>query len=80
VIVGKKAVGSRLLGENSWWLGWSGSISGEETLLIGLRKQKRREAFWALECSQQRPGSREISRGSWEKSLNRWDGSGSEEP
>lgn len=81
MIVGKMAVGSRLLGEeNSWWLGWSGRISGEETLLIGLGKQKRREAFWAGECSQQRPGSREIFQGSWEKSLNRWDGSGSEEP
>ena len=43
--------GSRLLGEEkSLWLGWSGRISGEETLLIGLGKQKRREAFWAGKC------------------------------
>lgn len=49
-MVDKVAVGSRLWGEgSSLWLGWSGRISREETLLIGLGKPKSREAFWAGE-------------------------------
>ena len=42
---------------------------------VNKREERRSGQGNAGECSPQRPGSREIFQGSWEKSLNRWDGS-----